>query len=650
MKTIIWHIFFSIGFCFFQNSHSRDLQEFQGNETMHPRLILTSENVLQYKIKMHQTHKELYLSAMQLADEFCLESIPEINDAHNTHRRIGDTLPVLGLMYQLTGDLKYVQCAVDWISALIETDSWRGSQNLGRSSWIMGLALTYDWLYNELPEKLKQKLINRLIEEAKLVMETASYTRALSNHLLIETSAVGIVGLLLAEENENRKEFLNQANEWSRYIIDHAPLDGSWGEGVQYWQYGTGYFLRFLEAAFTSGYKNYFEDYDWLKKNGYFPIYFSLPDQLTKVINFSDCGTDRYLPTFLFYYPAGKFNNGYFQDFGEKIQSTIPHKFAWLDFLFYDSSINPIEFTTLPTFKHFEDHGFVSMRSGWNENSTVVGFRCGPAPGHNNQRNPERLDYRGFGPGHQQPDVNNFCIFAKNEWLVIDPGYTKLKETRNHNTLLVNGYGQAGAGSNWLDFMEFESREPVPEIIYTESNPVFDYVIGDAGNIYVDEAQLEFFRRHLLFLKPDIIIIVDDIKAKGISDFEWLAQFNEIANVEVFGNNIKISKNDVEFWVAPVLPESKEILLKKRKLKANDVHGLPGHQEGELQTISIKEHNDQTRYMVVIGIQENDSEQPLKVSLYENDQLEITINGRQENLEYLPNERIANRPIIRLKN
>jgi len=347
----------------------------------HPQLILSNTNLEDFRDKAKNENHHLFNQSIQLANEFSQRSIIQFKNAHNSYREIGDAMPVLGLVYQITGDNKYVESAENWIKSMLKTESWEGSQNLGRSSWIVGLCFLYDWMFDALDEDLKNQMIKRLAEEAQIVVETASYTRALSNHLLIETSAVGMIGLLLPNDHPKKQAFLDQSDQWAHYIIKHAPLDGSWGEGVQHCQYGTGYFLRFLEAARSSGYKNYYGDYDWLRKTGYYPIYFSLPEKLTKVINFSDCTTDRYLPAFLFFLPAKIYQNRHFQDFGEKVQSNVSHKFSWLDFLFYDASLAPEDFTSLPLFHHFNDHGFVSMRSGWEEGATVVGFRCGPAPG-----------------------------------------------------------------------------------------------------------------------------------------------------------------------------------------------------------------------------------------------------------------------------
>jgi hypothetical protein len=201
-----------------------------------PRLIITSQNIKDIARKAETTHKHLYELAVQLADDFIEEEPPQAQNAHNKYRRIGKSLPSLGLAYLLTRDDKYLIGAEKWIRALLAVDTWEGSSNLGRSSWITGIAQIYDWLYHHLDDDLKKEIIRRLTKEAEIVKNTAASHRALSNHLLIETSALGTVGIILEDDDPYRESFLMQANEWTEYVIQNAPLDGSWGEGVQYWQ------------------------------------------------------------------------------------------------------------------------------------------------------------------------------------------------------------------------------------------------------------------------------------------------------------------------------------------------------------------------------------------------------------------------------
>lgn len=603
----------------------------------HPALIITRTNLDEFIHKSEITHKNLYDQAIKLADDFLARDIPLMKNASNNYREIGETMPAPGLAWLMTRDKKYLEGAEKWINALLEVQSWNGSQNLGRSAWVTGIAQLYDWLYDDLDPAFRVKIISRLKNESRIIIKSASATRALSNHLLIETSAVGTTGLILPAEDPAKKDLLDQADIWTRYIIDNAPLDGSWGEGVQYWEYGLGYFLRFLEGARSSGYKDYFNDYDWLKKTGRFLIHFSLPGNLTNVINFSDCGSERYIPAFLLYLPASKYRDPVVQDFGLKIQSKSSHKFSWLDFLTYDYSLDPVDFRTVEDeFHHFDDNGFVTMRSSWDADATLVGFRCGPAPGHANQAKTERIANRGYGPGHQHPDINNFVIYAHGTWLAIDPGYVHLKETRNYNTILVNGSGQAGAGETWLDFMAFESREPAPEITLAESYPRYDYVIGNAGNIYVDEADLEHFERHLMFIKPDVIIVADRLRCKRNSEFSWLLHANETASVNKVQSSFNIVKKEASLSVFPLLPANLSSDISERMLRGSDVYGLAGSDRSEalLRTISLNSTGITSDFLVVISV--NKPGESRTDVTFKDLMIFISKNNREIRIKYRP--------------
>jgi hypothetical protein len=639
-KTAAFQLLIVLGYIFISTNLLRS--------NNHPRLILTPEKIRSLKTSMTAMQQQQWKLTLQSADEFDREVIPAMKDATNEYRYIGDTMPVLGLAYWMTDDHRYVESAAKWISALLAVPEWKGSQNLGRSAWVVGCALLYDWLYNVLDENIKLEIKKRLLAETPILMNTAADHRALSNHLLIETSALGMIGLVMQDESEEATGFLKKADQWTNYIIDHAPLDGSWGEGVQYWQYGLGYFIRYLEACRTSGYKDYYPQYDWLKRTGFFPIYFSLPGRPTEVINFSDCGSKRYIPSFLLHVLALHYENGYYQDYGIKVETDKPHKLNWMDFITYNPSIIPREIYTLPTLKHFSDNDFVTMRSGWDKDATIIGFRCGPAPGHRNQNDPSRLENRGFGPGHGHPDINSFNIFAKGEWLAIDPGYTHFKLTENHNTIIVNGMGQAGAKEKWLDYMAFEAREPAPAILRVESNPVFDYVIGDAGNIYVDEAQLKCFRRHLLFLKPDIVIIADDLEGKIPSKFEWLLHARDSIR-QVDQNHFEIIRNKALLWIQPLLPDNYRAEIQERKIDASDVKDESDVDEGILKTLNLHvESVVKTRYLVVLCALGRSANQA-PVVRFKNNQLHIRHENKSWTIQYQEQVEKASDPILKVQ-
>jgi unsaturated chondroitin disaccharide hydrolase len=57
-------------------------------------------------------------------------------------------------------------------------------------------------------------------------------------------------------------------------------------------------------------------------------------------------------------------------------------------------------------------------------------------------------------------------------------------------------------------------------IIKAKSTAEYDYIVGDAGNIYKD-TNLTRFYRHFIYIKPDIIVIVDELESTASTSIEW---------------------------------------------------------------------------------------------------------------------------------
>ncbi|MFC2081522.1 hypothetical protein ACFLR8_04870, partial [Bacteroidota bacterium] len=166
------------------------------------------------------------------------------------------------------------------------------------------------------------------------------------------------------------------------------------------------------------------------------------------------------------------------------------------------------------------------------------------------------------------------------------------------------GVGQAGAGEKWLDYMAFQNREPAPKIMLAETTEEYDYIIGNAGNIYVEEAGLEYFERQLMFVKPDVIIVADRLKGKATSTFEWLLQANEIANIEKMSTGYEVKKENASLSVFPLLPSGVLPEVTERMLEASDVHGSADYEQDEalLRTIKLKASGIETSFLVVLAV------------------------------------------------
>ena len=103
-------------------------------------------------------------------------------------------------------------------------------------------------------------------------------------------------------------------------------------------------------------------------------------------------------------------------------------------------------------------------------------------------------------------------------------------QTKSVNSVLVNGEGQSPVHSS-------RSRGRITQF---HTSPAIDYVEGDASGAYGD--RIESFRRAVLFLKPDAVVIVDDLAAPEPSSFDLLLHAPE--PFEVDGTTVRFRNGD----------------------------------------------------------------------------------------------------------
>ena len=78
--------------------------------------------------------------------------------------------------------------------------------------------------------------------------------------------------------------------------------------------------------------------------------------------------------------------------------------------------------------------------------------------------------------------------------------------------MLIDGKGQLGEGRMWFNGIEQLRLKARPRIIRAVSSPELDHISGDATEAYPRDIGLRRYIRHLIFLKPEVLIIIDDIE------------------------------------------------------------------------------------------------------------------------------------------
>jgi hypothetical protein len=254
-------------------------------------------------------------------------------------------------------------------------------------------------------------------------------------------------------------------------------------------------------------------DNDWWRHTATYRHYLALPrnswTRRNTIVDVADCPRgDWYGPDYLLRALAHEYRDGHAQWLARELDEANADspEARWLNLVGCDPTVEARSPTDRPTLHHFNDMGIVSARSDWSGNESLVVFKCGPYIGHEAV---QAFDYDPGG-GHVHPDANHFVLFGAGDWLVRDDGY-RAKWTGQHNTLLVDGRGQLGEGRMWFSGAECLKVKARPRILRATSTPTLDHIAGDATEALPRDAGVRHYVRHLLFLKPDIVIVADDI-------------------------------------------------------------------------------------------------------------------------------------------
>lgn len=176
--------------------------------------------------------------------------------------------------------------------------------------------------------------------------------------------------------------------------------------------------------------------------------------------------------------------------------------------------------------KLFDDVGWAALHTDVMEPSTdtFLLFRSSPygnvSHSHNNQ--------------------NAFTIASGGDSLAISTGYRPqhgcphhedwTRSTEAHNSILVDGHGQN------------RGMQATGAITSFEEHDSFVHLCGTAGDAYDD--LLDRFHRHILFVRPNLFVIYDDLAATESVPYTWLLHSHEEPDINPAQNTIDIDRGD----------------------------------------------------------------------------------------------------------
>lgn len=544
----------------------------------HPRLFFTRRDIPTLRKWAHSTHRDIWAPILAFARDR-LDSAPPPVPASgdlDAYRNAGNQMIAFAFAYVITDDRGYLDLTRRHLLAYIDWEDWGdeggyGDRDLGFHHMLLGNAIAYDWVHDGLSETERAAIAANLARRSQQSYDASrsvasrwsnwwrrTYTQ---NHHWTNHGALGMAALALEGEDRRWRSWLDlAADQMARNsFLAEGIGDGSWHEGVHYQSYGLTMSLPFFYNLRQLQERDIIP-HTYLRNYVYWRLYNMLPGSgrfaLTHA-NFEwDWGT-AYGPEGILRFAAAEYRNGHAEWMARQLvaqggRGSSVYSAPWyvFEFLYYDPTVGPGAPDYLPLARTFPDLEGVIWRTGWGEGDLVFALKTGAPAGRYAFDNFTGGRYPFDNPqqdrlssGHDHDDANSFYLYRGSIDLASERAGYGLHETRYHNTLLVDGRGQyrtmAGGGGADRDPALFAGTDGRLEMV--GGTPSFDYLVADATDAYRDqkagvralgERMLEEFRRYVLFVRPDYLVMVDRVRSGSPRQYDWISYFGSSVSVE----------------------------------------------------------------------------------------------------------------------
>ena len=442
-------------------------------------------------------------------------------------RYIDGAVSPLALAYLLSGEERYGLAAK---RILLEVETWgvEGAMSvLSPFGDEPGLSMArhghraYDWLYDLFDDSERRRVREMTVARARQVL------RRLRRADYLATPAESHNGRLIAYLSEYAvvlKGEAPEAAEWLDYSLralttfypHWGDSEGGWAEGVSYaLSYNTLYLPAIEALRVATGFDLYRRPFFGSVRR--FFLYCASPQGEIKP--FGD-GADRGGVG-----PAGAVlmaHHGrrlgdpaavwWAQQAGGLAEGLSDPLVAMLT----EDTVKPAPPSRMPNAAVFRGIGWAALHSALDRPGEDTFFLLKSSP---------------YGSvSHSHADQNSFCILKGGRALAIASGYYGpaygmphhadwTRQTKANNSVLVNGEGQV-----------VRSVEARGRIAAFRQQQAFSYVCGDAAAAY--GGKLGTFLRHVLFLRPGVFVVLDELAAPAAARFDWLLHALEKMQVD----------------------------------------------------------------------------------------------------------------------
>ena len=369
----------------------------------HPRLFLTDQKLEELKVaRKNDAVLDKYVNAV-IATANSIISKPMLTRVLigprllDVSRELLKRTSHLAIAYRFTADKKYLDAAVNNMKAVCDFTDWNPSHFLDVAEMTNGVAIGYDWLYNDMSKTDRETIRNGLkikgLSEYRKSYESAWWHNGDNNWNQVCNGGLLVGALAIAETDPTyASDFIPKVVPNLAFSNKFYAPDGAWYEGPGYWSYATEYLSYGMSALQTALSDMYgLEKTDGLAKSGLVPMICAGPTNF--ILNFADSGENsKATSSAAMFFLSNVYNNSQVSNYLHNyIKSSnalaTPFHVAWYKAPSSEEVSPPLDY-----FLKGEINELVFLRSSWTDpNASWIGIKSGI-----NSSNHSHLDLGNF--------------------------------------------------------------------------------------------------------------------------------------------------------------------------------------------------------------------------------------------------------------
>lgn len=435
----------------------------------------------------------------------------------------------LGYAYLLSGDERYARRCIDEMMRIAQWDpkgatSYKTQDQIHREI-MLNMAMAIDWCWDVATEEERAKAIEHILVR----MDDMEYLcdripqNPYDSHGWTAYGFIGIAGIALYGETPRAEKWLRGIiPTYAAFLPPWGNQDGGWSQGTGYWQYSSQTNRDLMDVLVDAGVVDLYGK-AW-QQNEYLWIMYATPKG-----SYGSFGDETNInQTFGGYVPelAGGIAHRSKDEHVSKVSRWLANQYGPLStpqgYLINtsraDGEIAPYDY---PLAHEFNDIGWVVMTDDLiSEDRIQMTFKSSHWGSFN----------------HSQADQNSFTIQAYGKKLASRGGYYDAYHTKHDSgiTRKTAAHNSVTVATN--RGQKDDSIQAKGELTAYLNHMDFDLVTGDATPAY--GTTLEYFERHMIYIRPDIFVVIDDLDSYKTrkEKYEWW--LNTDTDIEIYEGGV----------------------------------------------------------------------------------------------------------------